>query len=372
MMRAKGQIERAGSVSFGDASLSVWEEGISDARKTGGYAGVQAWELAFKRDVFARIVQTLRRLGWVCAVPPKEETQNSASFALNFRSCSKGDIKGELHISGCHISFDMWQGVNTPTRSDHGGRYERDLEGCMPYRLRLEMERTRRRIRDYLCNVFTAYAFDPKHRSIYRKPLAMTAMQRIEQHYAESCHFKGDWAKQLKEYGTPMMTQCFNGNRKSADGVMLEHGQRVWFADRKGRICEGTALYNINSMWWIVTGKYDYTNEACFHIYAKCPESPCVKRNAEIRRKRLEQEMNKAVARMDFKRAEVLKGVLFPTGPLYAIWHKEKSVFFAISYCGYRDSLADAGKYTRDELKPYLNGALETERFKAIPIGEPA
>lgn len=364
-MRAKGQIERTGRVSFGDASLSVWEEGIGDARKQGGYAGVQAWELAFKRDVFTRIVQTLRHLGWACAVPPKAEKQNSASFALNYRNCSKGDLKGELGISGCHIKFDMWQGVNTPTRPDHGGKYESNLEGCMPYRLRLEMERTRRRIRDYLCSVFTAYEFDTKHRSIYRKPLALTAMERIEQRYAESWHFKGDLttpnargeAYKIEDY-----------NRKSADGVLLQHGQRVWFADRRGRICEGTALYNINNMWWIVTGRYDYTNEGCFHIYAKCPENPRIRRNGELRRKRLEQELNKATARMDFKRAQVLKDVLFPTGPLYAIWHKEKSVFFDISYCGYRESLADAGKYTRDELKPYLNGALETERFKAVAV----
>ena len=32
----------------------------------------------------------------------------------------------------------------------------------MPYLLRLEMERTRRRIRDYLCAVFSGYRFDPK------------------------------------------------------------------------------------------------------------------------------------------------------------------------------------------------------------------
>lgn len=61
--------------------------------------------------------------------------------------------------------------MNTPTRPDHGGRYESNLEACMPYVLRLEMERTRRRIRDYLCNVFSGYTFDSKSRSIYRKPL---------------------------------------------------------------------------------------------------------------------------------------------------------------------------------------------------------
>jgi hypothetical protein len=356
MMRAKGQIERTGRVAFGDASISITEEWPNhrmswDERK--------AWEARFKRDVFTRVVQMLSRLSWACAVPPKEEAQNSASFALNFRSCSKGDLKGELHISGRCIDFKMWQSVNTPTRPDHGGRYESDLEGCMPYPLRLEMERTRRRIRDYLCNVFTGYEFDPKRYTSHRKPLAMTAMEQIQQKYAESCHFKGDLAKyEISDY-----------KRKSADGVMLQHGQRVWFADWHGRICTGTAFYNINNMWWVVTGKYDYTNNADFELYVKCPENPRVKRNSKLRRQRLEQELNRAVKCMDFKRAQVLKDVLFPAGPLYAIWHKEHALFFGSNYSGYRNSIADAGKYTVDELKPYLNGAMETERFKAVPIG---
>ena len=63
------QINRTGQVSFGDASLSIWEEGISEARKAGGWEGAQAWERKFKRQVFARIVQTLNRLGWTLAIP---------------------------------------------------------------------------------------------------------------------------------------------------------------------------------------------------------------------------------------------------------------------------------------------------------------
>ncbi len=302
MLTHKGQIERTGKVCFGDASISVVEEGIGEARKVGGYAGELAWRLSFKRQVFARVIQTLNRMGWTVAVPPKEEKQNSASFSRNYRNCSKGDLRGELGIMGRSITFAMWQGVNTPTRPDHGGRYESDLEGCMPYVIRLEMERTRRRIRGYLCNVFTDYDFDPKRRSIYRKPLDATAAERIERHYAESWHFKGDLANYtISDY-----------NRKSHDGVMLEHGQRVWFADWHGRICNGTAMYNINNMWWIVTGRYDYTNKACFEIYAKCPENPRVRRNASRRTKKLQSLLTSAITAMKFERAAVLRDILHP------------------------------------------------------------
>lgn len=309
MLTPKGQIDRQGVVCFGDASLSVWEEGLRTARDVGGYAGERAWEAAFKRQVFARIVQTLRRIGWMVEPWVDGSKYDCKSFALSRRTCCKGELKGELEVSGRSISFKMWQGVNTPTRPDHGGRYESNLEGCMPYVLRLEMERTRRRIRDYLCNVFSGYTFDIKSRSIYSKPLAKTAMERIEERYAESCHFKGDMAAYLKCNGYQDLPSY---NRTSSDGKLLEHGQRVWTTDRRGRWIEGTALYNINSMWWVVTGRYDYTNQSASELRTTPPENPREKQNQDKRRKRLERLLADAVKIMDFDRAKVLKGILYP------------------------------------------------------------
>lgn len=342
MTLTKGRIDRTGTVNFGDASLSVWEEGISDARKNGGYEGEKNWGRQFKRDVFARIVQTLNRLGWACTVPEDYIKQYGLSFARNRRTCEKGDLKGWLDISGRCIKFEMWQGVNTPTRPDHGGKYESDKEAVAPYLLRLEMFRTRNRIRDYLCNVFTGYQFDAAHRSIYKNPLAMTALEQIQKHYVESWHFKGDLT-------TYQISDC---NRQSADGVMLEHGQRVWFADRKGRICTGTGYYNINNMWWVVTGKYEYTNEASFELYAKCPENPRIKRNTRLRRKRLESELQKAIEAMNFERAAALRDILFPGDPaLFVVWHKEHKLYHGTGFSGYTADQSKAGKFTAEEVR---------------------
>lgn len=369
MLTPKGQIERQGTVSFGDASLAVWEEGISAARAAGGYAGVKAWELAFKRQVFARIVQTLNRLGWKVEQPdinPHDVKHYGGLVARwateRHRNCSKGDLKGELEISGRTIKFEMWQGVNTPTRPDHGGRYESNKEACMPYVLRLEMERTRRRIRDYLCNVFSGYQFDSKKRSIYRKPLQFTAMERIEQHYAESSHFKGDVADYMKCNGYKELPSY---NCTSSDGQRLEHGQRVWTTDWHGRWIEGTALYNINSMWWVVTGRYDYVNKSASELRTTPPENPRTKQNERQRRKRLEGLLADAVKAMDFKRAEVLKGIIWPKPePLFYIM--KGNDYFAPNYCGYRSSPIDAGKYTEAELRPYASG-IKNGSLRVIP-----
>lgn len=353
----KGQIAREGSVSFGDASLAVWEEGIPRE-----WDLKDKWEAKFKREVFSRIVQTLNRLGWTCVVPEGYIKQYSRSFAENHRDCSKGDLKGFLEIGGRHIEFKMWQGVNTPTRPDHGGQYESNKEGCMPYVLRLEMERTRRRIRDYLCAVFADYTFEQKKRSIYRKPLERTAMEHIQQNYAESSHFKGvdfDGYK-AKNYGLP-------GNLKSSDGVELTHGQRVWTTDQHGRWVEGTAYYNINNMWWVLLGRYDYTNKACFDLRATPPENLRAKQNDRLRRKRLESLLAQAVKAMNYERAAVLRDILFPKRePLFVIQNKE-GLYFAPNYSGYRDNLVDAGKYTEAELNPYASD-IKCGALRAVPI----
>lgn len=364
MKTPKGQINRTGSISFGDASIYVSEEGISDARATGGYEGMKAWELAYKRQVFTRILQTLNRLGWTCVVPADMVKTYSAAFARNHRDCSFGDLRGRLDVSGRCIEFKMWQGVNTPTRPDHGGQYESDLEGCMPYILRLKMEHARRKIRDYLCNVFSGYTFDAKHYSAYSKtercgPFGLTALEWVKRQHDESCHIKGDPANyKIHEY-----------NSESKDGGVLTHGMPVWFEDRKGRICSGTAHVNINSMWWVVSGKYEVTNKSSFDLYAAMPDNPRVKRNIKLRRSVLEHLMQEAVKGMKFERAAKLRDILLPNGgPVFHIYHKEHRALFGPNYRGYTNDSANAGIYTREELRPYLNGALETNKFKAIEV----
>lgn len=352
MASTKGRIEREGRVSFGDASLHITEEGISDAREKDGPRGALEWERQFKKQVFLRIVQQLNRIGWTCIVPPDYIKQYGLSFAQSRRECSKGDLKGFLDVSGRCIKFEMWQGVNTPTRSDHGGRYEDNKESVAPYLLRLEMYRTRNRIRDYLCSVFTGYTFNDKDYSRAHRRSKKTAMEQIQQQYAESWHFKGDWAGYVEKNSHPSTVGCFNHNRKSADGTLLEHGQRVWFFDYKGRIKTGIAYYNINNMWWVVLNKHDYTNESSFGLYTSMPENPRVKRNDRLRRGRIEGELAKAVGAMKFERAAILRDLIFPKDEqLFVVWHTGHNVYHCSGFCGYTANINKAGKFTAAEVK---------------------
>lgn len=356
----KGQIDRTGTVSFHDASISIWEEGLMAARNTGGHKAADAWELQFKRQVFARVVQTLNRIGWTCTVPDEYIKQYGISFARDRRECHKGDLKGWLEVSGRTVQFEMWQGVNTPTRPDHGGRYEFNKEACAPYLLRIEMERTRRRIRDYLCNVFTGYTMCTRRTS--KRISGETAIESISRSWAENERSTPD---KWEAYARKKAEDPYHN--KARDGVIIQHGQKVYTTGHKGRWLVGNA-YSDGGMWNVVTGPYTYERKCSNEISTTPPPDLRVKANKRRAREQLERKLQKAVAAMDFKRAAVLKDILFPEGPLYAIWSKKNKSYFAIMYCGYRNKLVDAGKYTRAELKPYLGDKLETDQYKAVPV----
>jgi len=352
------QIDRSGRVSFGDASLSVWEDPESR-----GLSARREYEIGFKHQVFKRIVQQINRLGWSLEVPADMIEQYGRSFAEGYRYCRKGDLQGSLDFSGRCIKLEMWQDVAN-VENPNGGRYDFGKEQRMPYLLKLEMERTRRRIRGYLCNVFSGYAFQTDRndgRLNKRGPGNLTALEWIDGCYQTSFHFKGDTTSyEISDY-----------NRKSADGSTLSHGQRVWFADYKGRICAGAAYYNINNMWWVVTGKYDVSNQSSSSLYSVCPENPKQKRNGGLRRKRLESDLSKAVKSMDFVRAHKLKEILFPADePLFMVYHKGHNCYHRSNFCGYTKDSVDAGRFTWEELGPFRpkDGAFEDYLSEIVPV----
>lgn len=342
------QIQREGRVTFGEARLDVWEEGIPrdwDARVI--------WERKFKREVFKRIIQTLNRIGWTVG------EQTHIFIGNNSRHCVKGDLQADLKICGRSIELEFFQSVNTPDRSDHDGRYQLDKEKHMSYLMRLEMERTRRRIRDYLCNVFAGYMFSASDRKCGLGGL--TNIEWINADYVSN-----------RRFGPPTIPAA-DYNSGSGDKKTIEHGAKVWTTDRKGRWYQGTAFVNINNMWWVAYGKYGYTNKACFDLFVDRPANLRAKRNERARRQRLEDMIARAVAGMNYQRAETLRKVLFPNPePLFMILSVKDELYFRPNYSGYTKDTAKAGKYTRAELKPYLGDADEKEGLRAILISQAA
>lgn len=211
----------------------------------------------------------------------------------------------------------------------------------MPYLLRLEMERTRRKVRDYLCNVFTGYVFKAS-----KPKLGFNGVTALE--YAA-------FARRDTGHYVPSLDRARISNQgqdKSADGYQLENGTPVYAITYGGLVVTGIAFYSLNGNWQIVTGRYDLTYVWHNQVYVKSPGNVRVKRNADRRRKQLEGEMAKAVKEMRFERAAQLRDILFPgEQTLFNVWHEGHELFHRAGFCGYTADQSQAGKFTASEVK---------------------
>lgn len=345
LKKAPIRINREGVVWFSDASFGVRENGTGSRAGRPTYQEQNAWEKQFKRDVFSRIVQQLNRMGWTCKIPQEYIDQYGLSFARDRRECEKGDLKGWLDLSGFHIKFEMWQGVNTPTRPDHGGRYESNKEKVMPYLLRIRMERTRRRIAQYLCNIFERYSLEDRSPKSQRAgPGSKSALALVLGEMKKSSHYQPELGR--ASFG-------MDRNNLSGDKQRLDNGMRVYAKDWCGRMVCGTAYYQLNDRWYVVLGKYDYTCVNAHDAYVESPGDLNIKRNERQRRNRLESELAKAIKAMDFIRANTLKGILFPAKEQVFVVRHPDGLYHRSNFCGYTNNLVDAGKFTAKEASRY-------------------
>lgn len=352
------KVTREGKIVLHDASLTIWEEGLGGSNQEHN-----AWEALFKKQVFDKMVWLLRKLGWKTEIDAEDFADTKARHGLKFaqkwtsrtRLCSHGDLKGEISVSGRCIEFKMWQGVNTPTRPDHGGKYESDKEAVMPYLLRLRMERTRRRMCEYLMHVIDGYVVEDKSpRATRVGPGGMTALDAVLNSMKASAHYREELGR--ASFGMDI-------NNLSRDKQRLENGMRVYSKDWYGRMICGVAYYQLNDRWYLVTGKYDYTCVNARDVFVGNPGDLKIKRNERRRRDRLENELAKAIKTMNFKRAEVIKNVLFPPETqLYVVKHPEGK-YHRSNFSGYTNNIIDAGKFTMDEIGSYASNNT------VIPLG---
>jgi len=312
---------RSGEIRIHDSSLSIWEEACDDSL----------------RGVFDDVIRALRRFGWRVG-RDEQAHRRYRIISKDFRYCRHGELEAALRISGRCIEFEAFQNVVNVSNLN-GGRYDIGKMKRMPYLFRKRTELTFKKLIEHLTS---KYGYGVKYPKPERGPGGITGREWVERRYLESWHTKPylgrpDW-------------HC-DGNRQTNDGHLLEQGMPVYFIGYDGRIGHGTAMYNLNNMWWVLAGKYAVYNIACFYLFAERPANLRVKRNERQRRRRLEAELASAVKRMDFARAETLKRVAYGVEPTFMIWSKKNSAYFGSMFCGYRSSPVDAGKYTKQEIE---------------------
>jgi hypothetical protein len=300
-----------------DSSIGIWQDKCPDA--------------SFRTDVYAALIRSLRALGWSIRRDPRIR-QYHRCLSPDHRLGAHGSLRCSIEITGRVVKVEFWS-ITAPQVNRSGRQYDFDKLARMHHLDRLRIELEFKRITAWLVTLAPV-------KVMRLDEVIMPAMQRIEKRYAESWHTD-------KILGRPHWG--YDYNRKSRDGALLDHGQTVWIADRKGRIVRGAAYYNINSMWWVVAGG-TLLNEGSHSLYARLPAVNLRKKqNERARRNRLEKELSIAIARMDFQRAHLLKGLLFGSEQTFLIWARDHQAYYRSQYSGYTTDRICAGKYTRAE-----------------------
>lgn len=325
-------MDRQINVNFSDAKVAVWLEHVDEV---------------FLKAVMLSVCAMMRTKGWDIRVPYGEDFRPNFSnkkwerqWDEKIRKGSKDNLEFVTDISGRCLEFKFWEDVIDHSKDNaSGGRYIFDKELKMPYLLKMITLLTKKQILEHL----------EKHYNIKRgkgvKPFfkTVTAYEIVQESIKDCGHFK-------PELGHAEIT-C--DNDKSADGFRIEHGSQVYVEDHGGRLVKGIAYYNLNSQWWVVTGKYDKLCQSNYKIYINKPDGLRIKRNERKRRAILESKMAEAIKALDFQRAQLFKDLIFGVEPLFHI--KKGALYFRSNYSGYTDNQIDAGRYTEQETKSYSN-----------------
>lgn len=304
-------------VRLHDTSIGVWQDDPNDP--------------TFHSEIYGGLIRLMRGRGWCVREDPHIKKHYSCLRQYH-RLASKGPLRAAIKISGRVVEIEIWS-ENAAQDNLAGRRYDFDKYERMPFLDKKRFQIERSHLTSWIADRCETLITDASKKGL-------TADQRISNSYAESWHSD-------KALGRPVCS-C-DGNRKSADDVLLEHGQTVWFAGRDGRIRRGQAFYNINNMWWVKVSDYELLNLACFDLYSNQPADLRTKRNERTRRQRLEALLSKAVRCSDFLRAFELQRIIFGADDVYRIWSRKYDTFYASSCSGYTPDGISAGRYTRAE-----------------------
>lgn len=321
-------------VNLHDAHVGLWQDSANDP--------------TFKGEIFDGVLAHLKRRGFKITAVPRIAKHHRCISPL-FRLASRGEMRAEIQVSGRVVQFEWWS-ERALSDNSNGPRYGFDRRKSMPYLDGLRFELEVRHLLAWLSERADVVPRAARQQDFRcgRGRGELPAADYIQARYATDWHTD-------KQLGRPR-SQDYDRKSGDGDGSLVEHGARVWFRDRKGRIGTGIAHSDGGSRWMIVTGPYSITWASSFEVYTRCPPDLRRKRNERERRKRLEGELAKAITRMDFLRAETLRKILFGAELTYGIWAVDKEAFYRSDYAGYTTDRISAGRYTWDE------AAAEVER----------
>lgn len=296
-------IRRTGTLGVHDAKIMIMEEKVNKEE--------------LKRNVMLRLVRFLKESGWEFTVPYEDYdwlhkdrayTKNHPHFAESRRKGIKDGLEMEIGVSGRCLEIEFWENIVDHTADNsNGGRYIFDKESKMPYRQLCRLRATKLKIL-WFFSQYHDYELTECSNPVF--PRRETGIDFLKREYTESWHHDGS------DIFHPTNCKVSDYNAKSADGDAIKHGQQVWTTDYSGRWITGTAYRNLNNMWWVLCGKWDHYNKACFEIFTAPPVDIRERMPVQVRAEKLEKHIAAAVKKEDFLKAHKLKLALNGiTGP---------------------------------------------------------
>lgn len=234
-------------------------------------------------DSYKAVGRVLLKAGYTFHRDP-EIKKHGNWLSRTHHAGSKGPLHyiSEIYPTGFKLEF--YEDVVRDNRN--GGRYHFDKLLKMPYLVRLQFLATRNKI---------LAALDRRGFQDDREPV-LPPFQEILRDRAKDRH-NHDQATQ-PDY-----------NVKDADGVRLKDGDVRYFWTRNGRLARGPVYYNINSMWWVITGPRERDNVGVSKLFTYDPSRSMRKLSIEPLIN-ISRSLRKAIERQDFERAAAIRDAI--------------------------------------------------------------
>ncbi|MEN6325826.1 MAG: hypothetical protein ABFD18_06430 [Syntrophomonas sp.] len=174
----------------------------------------------------------------------------------------KGALEFKAHRYPAGFSIDFFQ--NIIFENEHGGFYDFDKYEKMPYLIKLMLRNEFRYIKKFL---------EQAGCKDVSKPVYKLAVDKIKQHYVESCHSSQKSMEEFELEDLNGQTDSYSFNNTDLNNKTIYNGQVKYFRDHKGRLMRGKVYHNINNMWWIILNNFAYTNIADFELFDLTPEN---------------------------------------------------------------------------------------------------
>lgn len=200
----------------------------------------------------------------------------------------RGDLElyAERYPAGFKIEFFQ----NVVFENPNGGRYDFNKFEKMPYLIRLQCIKYRRKIVALL-----NWLEDLEDHSRQNPRLAE---EWIKTRYVEEWHHEQkDMNFNLSD--TDGQTQePYNG--RDRDSQTIHNGDVKYFRHWNGRLYRGRVYHNINNMWWVICDRFTVRNVASFNLFDLKPQDnrrrhvkPRIPEEYQKRRKAIEDTKTK-------------------------------------------------------------------------------